>query len=253
MKIYFAGGDSYLSNKYDIVSLGVTKILTSFFGIREATIMKFYTSKASGVPLDFFLDCGAYSAWTQGKPIDIHEYAKFVQKHQEIINVYPNLDVKGDLAATIANQTILEEQYGLHPIPVFHVNTLRWDVLEQYIEKYDYIALGAIAGERLGDEFLIKALDNVFARAKRNPTTKFHGFGFTVKKFLERYPFYSVDSTSWLAPIAYGQDMGGGEIAKMHIKKRDNAKGIKIGIDKFLALEKYITDLWKARGVYWEE
>lgn len=253
MKVYFAGGDSYLNEKYDIIGLGVNKILTSFFGVRDATMMKFHTCRATGNPIDLFLDCGAYSAWTQGKPINIHDYAKFVIKHQDIINVYPNLDVKGDLEATVANQKILEDQYGLHPIPVFHVNTLRWDILEKYIEEYDYIALGAIAGEKLGDEYLIKALDNVFCRAKRKPTTKFHGFGFTMRKFLERYPFYSVDSTSWLAPISWGQNMGGGQVGEMHIKKRDNKKAIVIGINKYLELEKYITDLWTARGITWED
>ena len=45
-----------------------------------------------------------------------------------------------------------------------------------------------------------KILDFVFHYVvKNNLKTKFHGWGMTNPEFMKRYPFYSVDSTGWLA------------------------------------------------------
>ena len=69
--------------------------------------------------VDLFLDSGAFSAMTQGVKIDIYEYIDFIKEHEDVLEVYANLDVIGSAEGTWKNQMIMEEA-GLKPLPVFH-------------------------------------------------------------------------------------------------------------------------------------
>jgi len=64
-------------------------------------------------------------------------------------------------------------------------------------ENYQYIAIGGIVTKEIK-----KSQYDVFTPllkiAKKN-NTKVHGLGFTNLKGLEKYKFYSVDSTNWLS------------------------------------------------------
>jgi len=154
--------------------------------------------------IDIFLDSGAYSAHTKGITIDIQEYIKFIKENKEHLTVYANLDVIGDADATLANQKIMEEA-GLHPMPTFHAGE---DIkhLESYLDqKYDYIALGGMVGATSNK--LLPFLDSCFkviCDKKGMPRTKIHGFGMTSFRLLRRYPWYSVDSTSWIMTSRMG-------------------------------------------------
>ena len=68
--------------------------------------------------VSLFLDSGAYSAWTQGVEINIRDYIDFIKQHQDIIDIYANLDVisidgkrgsKLTAELTLKNQKIMEE------------------------------------------------------------------------------------------------------------------------------------------------
>lgn len=148
--------------------------------------------------VDLFLDSGAFSAWTQGTEININEYIAFVQKHQDIIEVYANLDVIGDPKATWKNQKIMEAA-GLTPLPTFHYGEdIKW--LERYLRSgYDYIALGGMVP--ISTSALRYWLDNLFQNYLCTPSgipkVKVHGFGLTSLPLMLRYPWYSMDSTSW--------------------------------------------------------
>ncbi len=156
-----------------------------------------------------FIDSGAYSAWTRGKVIDIDEYIAYLH---EIIATYPkaeilyaNLDVIGEGAASYKNWNIMRAE-GLHPLPIYHASTdIKW--LKRYLQKVDHIGLGAIANmstpkrtwalDRLWAEFLIDD--------KQMPKVKVHGMGITSFPLMKRYPWHSIDSTSWLLVGAYGK------------------------------------------------
>ena len=146
--------------------------------------------------VDLFLDSGAFSAWTQGIEINIQDYINFIKEHKDYINVYANLDVIGDPEATWKNQLIMEEA-GLDPLPVFHKNE-PVKYLLKYLENYDYIALGGMVGA----PDLLPWLDTMFSNYLTNPDgmpkVKVHGFGLTSLRLLLRYPWWSVDSTSWV-------------------------------------------------------
>jgi len=148
--------------------------------------------------VDLFLDSGAFSAWTQKTEINIQEYIQFIKENEGVINVYANLDVIGDAKATWRNQQIMERA-GLNPIPCYHYGEdEKW--LKLYIDRYEYIALGGMV--KVGTEMLMKWLDPLFSKylidEKGFPVCKIHGFGLTSLPLMLRYPWYSVDSTSWV-------------------------------------------------------
>lgn len=167
--------------------------------------------------VNFFLDSGAFSAWTQGKDINLMEYVSFIRKHLPYIGIYSNLDVIGDASKTWYNQIIMEE-HGLHPIPVYHYGEdEKW--LIRYLERgYEYISLGGMVPittsnlfgwlDRIWDKYLIDP-------ETRMPKIKVHGFGLTSLPLILKYPWYSVDSTSWVMT---------GRMGSVFIPKMKNGK-----------------------------
>lgn len=153
--------------------------------------------------ISLFLDSGAFSAWSKGVTIDIDEYIAFIKQHKKYIDVYANLDVIGNAKETLKNQQYMESK-GLHPIPVYHKGE-HTKYLKQYLQNYNYIALGGMVGDR-GN--LIYWLDSLFidylCDSSGMPKVKVHGFGLTSLPLLVRYPWYSVDSTSWVMTGRFG-------------------------------------------------
>lgn len=148
--------------------------------------------------IKLFLDSGAFSAFTQGVEIDINDYIDFIKEYEEHLEVYANLDVIGDPGATFANQKIMEDA-GLDPLPCFHYGE-PISYLEYYIKNYDYISLGGMVPISTKD--LRVWLDEIFSKyicdKDGMPLVKVHGFGLTSHPLMIRYPWYSVDSTSWV-------------------------------------------------------
>ena len=81
--------------------------------------------------------------------------------------------------------------------------------LEKYLSRgHDMIGLGGLVGKS-SQEACKRWLDDCFDRIcdshDRLPMVKIHGFGVTSIPLLSRYPFYSVDSKTWLDVAAYGK------------------------------------------------
>lgn len=272
MIIYFAGAD-----KIKQASL-VKNILISFYGLKG--ISENLKDK------NIFLDSGAYSAMTQRKQIDLNLYIAFIKENLNKIKIYAGLDVIGDHKKTIENQKKMERQ-GLTPLWTFHARGEPYDILKRESKKRDYIALGGTAGGRFHISYMVKHFDYCFSIIPK--TCKVHGFGITNPHLLNRYPFYSVDSTSWNSGSRYrtllnykesrhkrikeyaqiflgikgggfaGQRKKGQSMAKEFIEYFNFA--LKGTADDFnernilttLKMERYFTDLWTKRGVVWNE
>ena len=156
--------------------------------------------------ISVFLDSGAYSAKSQGVHIDIQEYISFVQSNSKVLDVYANLDVIGDPEATLQNQKIMEKA-GLKPLPVFHVGEDEQKYLKHYVDNYDYVAIGGMVKYGRLTEFLDRVFSKYICDDKGMPKVKVHGFGMTNLKLMLRYPWYSVDSTSWIMTGSLGSIM----------------------------------------------
>lgn len=152
----------------------------------------------------FFLDSGAFSADSQGRPIEVDEYIAFIKEHEEAIDIYPVLDVIGNEVATWENQKIMEDA-GLSPMPVFHVED-NMKYLHQCLD-YEYFCLGGMAGgasHQSRQHFLNKCFDVICDSPDRKPKSKVHGFGLAAPSLMIAYPFYSIDTSSWVAYSQYG-------------------------------------------------
>jgi len=174
------------------------KALTQLHELGIKTVMFSYAAKPSErvwqmvkeFGMQVLLDSGAFSAWSVGKQININDYADYLFKYQP--DKYFNLDVIGDPEETAKNQIFLES-LGLTPIPVFHLGE-PMELLDNLVKRYGVIGLGGTVGKPHRQR--TKWLSEVYSR---HPNTMFHGLGITNRTLLSAYPFYSVDSTWWLA------------------------------------------------------
>lgn len=174
---------------------------------------------ASTPRVRLMLDSGVFSAWSRGEEINIKDYIAYIKRHDARLFSYVNCDVipgkfgtkrtQADIAASglgsYRNQQRLKEA-GLHPIPVFHMEE-SWTWLEQLLADGEpYIGISS-SKDRMPQQQR-EWLDQVFTvltDSEGRPLVKIHGFGITNPKMLMRYPFYSVDSTTWSLTPGYGQ------------------------------------------------
>jgi hypothetical protein len=151
-----------------------------------------------------FLDSGAFSAFTKGVEIDMRGYCDYILRNEDIIEKVDGtilasvLDGIGDPLKTYQNQLAMESM-GVRPLPCFHYGEDE-RYLEFYIANYDYITLGGMVP--ISTPQLYLWLDRIWGKyltdGSGRPKIKVHGFGLTTPALMTRYPWYSVDSSSWV-------------------------------------------------------
>lgn len=157
-----------------------------------------------------FLDSGAFSAYTLGVEIPVHEYCEYILRNKDIIRVEDGvlmasvLDGIGDPLQTYRNQLEMEER-GVRPLPCFHAGEDE-RYLEYYVANYEYITLGGMVGTSTKQlcVWLDRIWDRYLTDGSGYPKLKVHGFGITAVPVMERYPWYSCDSSSWIQSAAFG-------------------------------------------------
>lgn len=168
------------------------------------------------------VDSGAFSVWVKGETIAIEDYTKYIKKYEHLIDSYIVLDqisgrpghistqAEDDAAAEITFQNFkYMKKEGLDPIPVFHQGE-RFAWLDRYLndESCKYIAISC---DKMLDaktrRLRVSFLDQVFSRLtdeRGYPIVKTHGLGITSIPLMLRYPWFSVDSTTWSLIASYG-------------------------------------------------
>ena len=156
-----------------------------------------------------FLDSGAFSMFTLGAEIDLDAYGQFIAERPDYIEVASNVDAigAGREADSYANQKYLESlKLPVAVCPVHHArDDDRW--LVKYLDQgYDYIFLGGMVPE--STPYLLGWLDHIWDKYLALPDgtarVKIHGFGLTTFELMDRYPWFSVDSTSWVQIGMFG-------------------------------------------------
>ena len=177
-----------------------TNLLESYHYIHRQTFVD--SIRADGRKV--FLDSGAFSAFTKGVEVDLPKYCDYIKRNKDIIEHVDGtllasvLDGIGDPLKTWQNQLAME-QLGVRPLPCFHYGEDE-RYLEWYIANYDYITLGGMVP--ISTPQLKLWLDRIWEKyltdGSGRPRVKVHGFGLTTVSLMERYPWYSVDSSSWV-------------------------------------------------------
>lgn len=169
-----------------------------------------YVDRIRADGIQVFLDSGAFSAFTKGVKVDMKAYCRYIEENIDIIQVIDGdvcasvLDHIGSAQGTYENQLAMEK-LGVRPLPCFHYGEDE-RYLEWYIANYDYITIGGMVPistpqlkmwlDRLWEKYMIDG--------SGRPKIKFHGFGLTTLSLMKRYPWYSVDSSSWVQIAANG-------------------------------------------------
>jgi len=171
-----------------------------------------------------FLDSGAVSLLhrdmkNQGKEFFDSEafwsyvdaYASFLKRHKKEIAHYANVDIIREPEQSWKVQQYLENKYKLEPVPVVHKGPDAEKWLRRYIELgYDLIGLGGMAAKfgtsASGSRDWLDRMFSIVCDTKdKYPRVRIHGFSVTTVSSMIRWPWWSVDSTSWKKMAAFGQ------------------------------------------------
>jgi len=198
--------ERYLTDHEKKIARETPHILESYHYIGKDRIAQ--QIRATGRKI--FLDSGAFSAKHAGAEIDINQYCHFIKKYEDIfliddgIPVIAGLDVIGDAEQTYHNLKVMESQ-GIQALPTYHIHEDE-KVLEWYVANYEYICIGGVAA--ISSTQAITWMDRLWERyltdGAGRPKVKVHGFATTSIPIMERYGWWSVDSSTWVQAASFG-------------------------------------------------
>lgn len=197
MIIYLAGGNAEAWKKRRYYNFNR---LASFYYIKdERELIKKFNR--------FILDSGAFTFLNSKKNRSdswdkyVIQYAEFIIKYD--IELFFELDIDSIVGhdEVLRLRKLLEDITNKKCIPVWHKSRglAEWVKLT---ENYSYIAIGGIVSKEIKQTEYNVFSYLLYIASKNN--CKVHGLGFTNLKGIEKYKFYSVDSTAWLSGNRFG-------------------------------------------------
>lgn len=239
-----------------LYNAGIRNFLMSFHYVQNKHLnMDYYTNK--GIKL--FIDSGAYTYITDPKYKEftveqwekqIKQYLNWARKHKDIIFAIANMDLEflvGEEQVRAWNVKYFEPFMLETGIPVCFIwhETNGAEGWEFYCKRYPYTGLSFITGANdLGIAL------QMFKVAEKYDTLV-HGMGMTRTNELQKLPFYTSDSTTWLVGLQYGE-INYWTGTKMTRLKKEKWKGeylpkiVSLGCDREKLLEEDIEEMIKA-------
>lgn len=244
MRLHFAGADNAAPYNKILLEAGAKHRLESYHSLKP---------KEPSSEFILLLDSGGFVARTKGVPISVKEYAAYINRNK--VTMAFELDTN-DRAETVYNREYLCKETEAKIIPVYHYSDFEhgdFALLYEFMDGFDYISIGGVAGEGLGKKEERLLYDFVFSNTRDR--VRVHGLGITALRILKKYPFFSVDSTSWLSAARFGnfQSIEDKNRAAWRSKNRHYLENTKEEVKHWLKLEKYCTDLWTQKGITWKE
>lgn len=259
MKLFFAGAESkvYMNTLRDN---GVTRTLES------AYYLNFKKTPNELAFKDYLLDSGGFSFRKFNKSVAVTTYIDYINAHN--IKICFNLDT-ADVRETLKNQTLLNRHTNAYVIPVYHysdyIDPKHRGLLEEFAGRFPYVAAAGVNATSRPER------DNFYAYVFKTVRDKvlIHGLAATSPVLMEKFPFYSVDSTTWLNPERYGASLEFKKGTVHNVQSlrvvREKSRALhnrqfiepkdrlKSSIKTFLDAEEYFTKLWSARGITFKE
>lgn len=180
-------------------------------------LKKILQKNKEGLKFTFMLDSGAFTVWNKQGTINLNDYIakiKYIQDNYNFVEfIYANLDVipsKPNVTPTIGdieksaqegwNNYRYMKEHGLNPIHIFHQNEdFKW--LKKMVDAGETY-IGISPRNDVSTKARIQWLDRVYKYLPGNIRT--HGYAVTSPVILDRYPWYSVDSASWMIAGGHG-------------------------------------------------
>lgn len=237
--LYFAGqsaGKVGLSQQDHLASNKACKLIS--YGNEKEYIKDWLSHNPRGKLL---VDSGAFSVAHNDLTVDIDEYISYINEHPEIeyfieLDKIPYPVLNHQTAKESAEVSWENYLYMLDRVndpykilPVWHlgehIDYLKRILNFKYKDKYiPYICIGGRYG--ISTPVLEKYFHTIFGEIKKsnNPNVKVHILGMTSLSTLEKFPFYSADSTSWLLGAVNGSittSLGSINVSKGNTKKNN--------------------------------
>jgi len=258
--------------KYRCISFAYCSATAPFFDRRHYHALNFCLSNGHRI----FLDSGAHSFHTliyrkgvvRGKSqVDrlgsVEEqakqfmslYADYVRATRGLFDFYVTFDWRRH-CPTIWKATAELQDMGIRPVPVYHGDhSLTW--FEKYADAgHKIMGLGLNQIGKNSRKDVRFYYDQVFTCANRY-NIKLHGFAVTGPIAFD-YPFWSVDSTTWIKAAAYGKIVTTApsrrRISLVHIsttEAKSSGYGTVDGLNK--DTYKFLRDLVEKDGFDFEE
>ena len=267
-----------------LYDLGIRNFLMSYHYVQSKNIDKdMYLSKG----IKFLIDSGAYTYYHNAdyhtRTIEeweahIEKYLNWARQNKEIIFAIASLDIE----AIVGGKQVQEwnEKYfepfmletGIPVCFVWHESStfLTW---EAYCQRYPYVGLSwGTDTYSDGTGGLKTGLARLQVAEKHGAVV--HGMAMTRTSLLTKLPFYTVDSTTWMVGVQYGEvnwwrgdkmsrlkkDVWKGEMLdeicntlgrnRELLLEEDSAEMIRVNVQAFQKAEQYIQEKAKSR-MYW--
>lgn len=190
---------------------------------------KYNHSRRTQYKGNLFIDSGAFSVHTKGIELNVDEYIDYINSIDEDIHIFAQVDkIPGEFGKPktlnqIENASVLSWENYLYMkdkvisrdklLPIFHQGE-RFEWLHNMLSykhsdglPIEYIGISPANDKHTAEkEVWIQKCFSIIKNSS-NPDVKTHAFGMTALPVLERYPFTSADSTSWLMTGANGSIM----------------------------------------------
>lgn len=270
------------NNNFQILyDIGIRNFLISFHYVQKKHLS---IQKYEEMGVKFFVDSGAFTFMSSIEHQDytyeqwekyIESYLRWVEKHKNIIFAFASLDLEylvGGEKVQEWNEKYFEPfmlRTGIPVCFVYHDNAtkLTW---EQYCQRYPYVGISWGGIDTQGND-LNYGIQKLKVAEKYGAVV--HGMAMTHTALLTKLPFYTVDSTTWLVGLQYGE-INFWTNNKMSRLKKDKWKGamlpqivakgfdeqklldedkeemIKVNVHAFIEAEKYVQEKLKSR-MYW--
>lgn len=137
----------------------------------------------------------------------VDAYGEYISKNKHMIDLYVSVDVIHSPELSWKVQKYLEKEWKIKPLPVYHSGEdFKW--FKKYVDEYDYIGVGGLGQEVTRSTWMknigIPVFSYICKKPDYTPIRKIHGFAMTAPSLVTGFPWYSVDSTSWVMFGKYG-------------------------------------------------
>lgn len=231
-------------------------------------------------PLDCLLDSGAFSVWNSGKTVDLDAYLDWAARYAPLVgesrvvnlDVIPGVRGKRPSAAdqsaavneSMANADYIRER-GFAVTEVWHRQDPPelLDVLLRRRRDNEVLGIGIQGGKGSGlnGSAYRRLGDFVFGTAARfsgghHKQVPMHGFGVAPDAPLAAYPWWSIDSTSWMAVGSFARAVtrSGRWAGNTGSDRRTSVPAVRAlymtrKLGAYLRAEDDLSALWDRRGV----
>lgn len=221
--LYYAGARNH-SDGY-VIQTGGHKLLS--YVNDKSTLKKWIQYKRDGLADNnkLFIDSGAYSAHTRGIELDVDAYIAYLNEHAGLFECIAQIDkIPGTYKQPKTPQELMEapilswENYNYmrerlidkdRLLPIFHQGEdfkHLQTILDARYNGSPILYMGISPANDLSLKQKEIWLEKVFRiiYSSNNSSINTHAFGLTSRRVLQKYPFTSADSTTWIQEAKYG-------------------------------------------------